>query len=230
MRHTQPPSRSIAVAVTATALSLGLSTGAAHAAGISVTANGSTVTVTTSVCSQVNGSWGTASLLSAGQTSFTQGRQVALTGTAGGQSAAWQSVSPGTYTVAVVCANNISAGTQSVAVTGGRATATAAPTYRQPAAPTYRQPAAPTYRQPAAPTYRQPAAPNVAPTFAPNGVRTYAPNAVPTAVPTRGVLGGLGGGVKDYGTLTLATGGTLVGAAMVATGWVLRRRSKAHRY
>ncbi|MFJ8349585.1 hypothetical protein ACIQ9J_25135 [Streptomyces sp. NPDC094153] len=214
MRHTQPPSRSITVAATAAALSLGLATGAAHAAGISVTANGSTVSVTTSVCSQVNGSWGTASLLSAGQTSFTQGRQVALTGTASGQSAAWQSVSPGTYTVAVVCANNISAGTQSVLVTGGRATPTAAPTYRQPVAP----------------TYRQPAAPNVVPTYAPNGVRTYAPNVLPTAAPTRGVLGGLGGGVKDYGTLTLAAGGTLVGAALVATGWVLRRRSKAHRY
>ncbi|MFF9125489.1 hypothetical protein ACF09J_19670 [Streptomyces sp. NPDC014889] len=216
MRHTQPPSRSIAVAATAAALSLGLATGTAEAAGISVTANGSTVSVTTSVCSQVNGSWGTASLLSAGQTSFTQGRQVALTGTASGQSAAWQSVSPGTYTVAVVCANNITAGTQSVVVSGGRATPTAAATYRQTPAPNV------------APTY----APNGVRTYAPNGVPTYVPNGVPTAAPTRGVLGGLGGGVKDYGTLTLAAGGTLVGAAVVATGWVLRRRSraKAHRY
>ncbi|MFI1287546.1 hypothetical protein ACH4VM_03420 [Streptomyces sp. NPDC020792] len=209
MRHTQPPSLSpsAAVAATAAVLALGLAAGPADAAGtgISVSANGSTVSVTTSVCSQVNGRWGTASLLTAGQTNFTQGRQVALTGMTGGQSAAWQSVSPGTYTVAVVCANNIMAGTQSIVVTGGRATATAAPTIRQ--------------------TY----APNVVPTYAPNAV-PYAPNIAPTVVPTRGVLGGVGGGVKDYGPLTLAVGGTLVGAAVVATGWVLRRRSKPSRF
>ncbi|MFE9310244.1 hypothetical protein ACIQCF_08410 [Streptomyces sp. NPDC088353] len=209
MRHTQPPSLSpsAAVAATAAVLALGLAAGPADAAGtgISVSANGSTVSVTTSVCSQVNGRWGTASLLTAGQTNFTQGRQVALTGMTGGQSAAWQSVSPGTYTVAVVCANNIMAGTQSIVVTGGRATATAAPTIRQ--------------------TY----APNVVPTYAPNVV-PYAPNIAPTVVPTRGVLGGVGGGVKDYGPLTLAVGGTLVGAAVVATGWVLRRRSKPSRF
>ncbi|MFF4862778.1 hypothetical protein ACWCRF_13680 [Streptomyces sp. NPDC002405] len=206
MRHTQPPSPSAAVTATAAVLALGLAAGPADAAGtgISVSANGSTVSVTTSVCSQVNGRWGTASLLAAGQTNFTQGRQVALTGMTGGQSAAWQSVSPGTYTVAVVCANNIMAGTQTIAVTGGRATATAAPPPRQ--------------------TY----APNVIP-YAPN-VAPYAPNIAPTVVPTRGVLGGVGGGVKDYGPLTLAVGGTLVGAAVVATGWVLRRRSKPSRF
>ncbi|MFB7738051.1 hypothetical protein ACFC08_27420 [Streptomyces sp. NPDC056112] len=216
MRHTQPPSLSPSAAVAATAalLVLGLAAGPADAAGtgISVSANGSTVSVTTSVCSQVNGRWGTASLLTAGQTNFTQGRQVALTGTTGGQSAAWQSVSPGTYTVAVVCANNIMAGTQSIVVTGGRATATAAPTFRQ------------TYAPNVVPTY----APNAVP-YAPNVV-PYAPNIAPTAVPTRGVLGGVGGGVKDYGPLTLAVGGTLVGAAVVATGWVLRRRSKPSRF
>ncbi|MFE7210275.1 hypothetical protein ACFY0A_22185 [Streptomyces sp. NPDC001698] len=214
MSHTQPPSPSAAVAATAAVLVLGLAAGPADAAGtgISVTANGSTVSVTTSVCSQVSGRWGTASLLTPGQTNFTQGRQVALTGTAGGQSAAWQSVSPGTYTVAVVCANNIMAGTQTIAVTGGRATATAAPKSRQ------------TYAPNAVPTY----APNVGP-YAPN-VGPYAPNIAPTAVPTRGVLGGVGGGVKDYGPLTLAVGGTLVGAAVLATGWVLRRRSKLSRF
>ncbi|GED89011.1 hypothetical protein ACIQMV_30370 [Streptomyces sp. NPDC091412] len=218
MRHTQPPSPSLspsaAVAATAAVLALGLAAGPADAAGtgISVSANGSTVSVTTSVCSQVNGRWGTASLLTAGQTNFTQGRQVALTGMTGGQSAAWQSVSPGTYTVAVVCANNIMAGTQSIVVTGGRATATAAPTFRQTKAPNV------------VPTY----APNVGP-YAPN-VGPYAPNIAPTVVPTRGVLGGVGGGVKDYGPLTLAVGGTLVGAAVVATGWVLRRRSKPSRF
>ncbi|MFJ5899179.1 hypothetical protein ACIQFZ_27745 [Streptomyces sp. NPDC093064] len=207
MSHTQPPSLSAAVAATAAVLALGLAAGPADAAGtgISVTANGSTVSVTTSVCSQVSGRWGTASLLTPGQTNFTQGRQVALTGTAGGQSAAWQSVSPGTYTVAVVCANNIMAGTQTIAVTGGRVTATAAPPSRQ--------------------TY----APNAVPPYTPN-LAPYAPNIAPTAVPTRGVLGGLGGGVKDYGPLTLAVGGTLVGAAVLATGWVLRRRSKPSRF
>ncbi|WP_445527511.1 hypothetical protein [Streptomyces cyslabdanicus] len=196
MRHTQPPSHSAAVATAAALLALGPAAGTADAAGtgISVSANGSTVTVTTSVCSQVNGRWGTASLLAGNQTNFTQGRQVALTGTAGGQAAAWQSVSPGTYTVAVVCANNITAGTQSINVTGGRV------------------------------------GPTVAPNVAPNVVPPNTPNIAPTAAPTRGVLGGLGGGVKDYGTLTLTVGGTLVGAAVVATGWALRRRSRPQRF
>jgi hypothetical protein len=136
------------------------------------------VTVTTSTCTQVNGSWGTASLLTSSQTNFTQGRQVALTGTRTSQTAAWQSVSPGTYTVIVVCSNNITAGTQSIAVSGA--------------------------------------------------VRNT-PTISATSAPPRGVAGGLGGGTKDYGPVTFAVGGALVGAALIATGWVLRRRSKPYR-
>ncbi|MGY1503091.1 hypothetical protein ACW4TU_42075 [Streptomyces sp. QTS52] len=50
-----------------------------------------------------------------------------------------------------------------------------------------------------------------------------------TASPTRGVMGGLGGAAEDYGTLTFAAGGALVACGLVATAWVLRRRSKPYR-
>ncbi|WP_189148496.1 hypothetical protein [Streptomyces lacrimifluminis] len=50
-----------------------------------------------------------------------------------------------------------------------------------------------------------------------------------TASPTRGVMGGLGGATKDYGTLTFAAGGALVACGAVATVWALRRRSKPYR-
>ncbi|WP_105972527.1 hypothetical protein [Streptomyces geranii] len=50
-----------------------------------------------------------------------------------------------------------------------------------------------------------------------------------TASPSRGVLGGLGGATKDYGTLTFAAGGALVASGVVATAWVLRRRAKPYR-
>ncbi|NED72609.1 hypothetical protein G3I51_09670 [Streptomyces sp. SID9944] len=175
MHSTQPLLRSAPV-VAAAALALGLAAGPAAAGpGIAVKAIGTTVSVTTSACTQVDGGWGTASLLSSGQTSFAQGRRIALAGTTVSQSAAWQSVPPGTYTVIVVCANNITAGTQSVTVS-----AAAAPTV--PA----------------------------------------------TSAPSRGVAGGLGGAARDYGPLTLAVGGTLVGLALIATGWVLRRRSRPY--
>ncbi|MEU7059194.1 hypothetical protein [Streptomyces sp. NPDC046197] len=178
MRTSQPLLRSGPVLAASAALAVGLTAGPAAAAGpgISVSTSGSTVSVTTSVCSLVNGSWGTASLLTSSQTNFTQGRQVPLTGTKSGQSAAWQNVSPGTYTVIVVCSNNITAGTQSVVVS----------------------------------------------------TRT-APTISATSSPSHGVMGGLGGGTKDYGPITFAVGGALVGTAMIATGWVLRRRSKPYR-
>ncbi|MFE2509963.1 hypothetical protein [Streptomyces naganishii] len=179
MRNTQPLFRSAPVAAVAAALACGL---AAHPAaagpGISVSTSGRTVSVTTSACTLVDGSWGTASLLTSSQTSFTQGRQVALTGTKVSQSAAWQSISPGTYTVIVVCANNITAGSQSVIVSGS-------------------------------------STPTISATSKP--------------APSRGVMGGEGGGTKDYGPLTFALGGSLVAVAMIATGWVLRRRSKPYR-
>ncbi|MFF4255214.1 hypothetical protein ACFY1L_28795 [Streptomyces sp. NPDC001663] len=47
--------------------------------------------------------------------------------------------------------------------------------------------------------------------------------------PSRGVMGGVGGGIQDYGPLTLGVGGALVGAGVIATGWYLRRRNKPHR-
>ena len=46
-----------------------------------------------------------------------------------------------------------------------------------------------------------------------------------TASPSRGVMGGIGGGSTDYGTLTLVAGGALVGTGIAATAWYLRRRS-----
>ncbi|MER6184769.1 hypothetical protein [Streptomyces sp. NPDC001652] len=113
MRTTQLLLRSGLTAAAAVALA---AVPAAAASGISVSTTGSTVSVTTSACSQVNGSWGTASLLNSGQANFAQGRQVTLSGTTSLQSAAWSNVSPGTYTVIVMCANNSTAGTQSVIV------------------------------------------------------------------------------------------------------------------
>ncbi|MFG2275932.1 hypothetical protein DMH25_38740 [Streptomyces sp. WAC 01325] len=51
-----------------------------------------------------------------------------------------------------------------------------------------------------------------------------------TASPSRGVMGGVGGGSQDYGTLTLVGGGVLVGTAVAGTAWYLRRRtSKPYR-
>jgi hypothetical protein len=43
-------------------------------------------------------------------------------------------------------------------------------------------------------------------------------------------MGGMGGGSKDYGTLTLVAGGALVGTGVLATAaWAMRRRSKPYR-
>ncbi|WP_309058993.1 hypothetical protein [Streptomyces sp.] len=174
MRTSKPLLGSGPTAAAAAALTLALTGPAAADTGISVSTTGSTVSVTTSACTQVNGSWGTASLLSGSQTSFSQGRQVALSGTASGQSAAWGDVAPGTYTVIVMCSNGNPAGTQSVVVT---------------------------------------------PAPSPSAVS-------PTASPSRGVMGGIGGGSKDYGTVTLVAGGTLVGTGLLATAWYVRRRSR----
>lgn len=145
--------------------------------GISVSTTGSTVSVTTSACTQDgNGNWGTASLLNSSQANFAQGRQVTLSGTSSQQSAAWSNVSPGTYTVIVMCSNNTTAGTQSVIVS-----------------------------------------------------TTTTPTISATASPSRGVMGGLGGGIKDYGPLTLGAGAALVGVGSIAAVWFLRRRAKPYR-
>lgn len=175
MRTTQLLLRS-----TAAAAGVGLlAAGPAFAAGISVSTTGTTVSVVTSACTtQVNGGYGTASLLTSSQTSFGQGRQVALSGTTVSQSAAWSSVSQGTYTVMVRCANGSNAGTQTVIVSGK----------------------------------------NVTPTIS--------ATATPAA---RGVRGGLGGTVESYGPLTLAAGGALTGAGVLAAAWFLRRRRRPYR-
>ncbi|QOV45081.1 hypothetical protein [Streptomyces chromofuscus] len=176
MRTSQPL---LGAAVTAAALPLALVAGPAAAnSGISVSTSGSTVSVTTSACTQLNGSWGTASLLSSGQATFAQGRRVPVTGSSALQNAAWTNVTPGTYTVVVMCANGNTAGTQSVIVSA-------------PSTPTI--------------------------------------SATTTPSPTRGVVGGVGGGSRDYGTLTLVAGGALVGTGVIAAAWYLRKRSKPYR-
>ncbi|MEV5145577.1 hypothetical protein [Streptomyces sp. NPDC052727] len=166
----------------AAALPAALAGPSAAVSGISVSTTGTTVSVVTSACTQINGSWGTAALLTNRQASFAQGRQVALSGTSVSQSAAWTAVSPGTYTVVVVCSSGLTAGSQSVIVSA------AAPASAKPTLSSTSRPA-----------------------------------------PSRGVMGGLGGAARDYGPLTLGVGAALVGAGVVATGWVLRRRSKPYR-
>ncbi|MGC5037225.1 MULTISPECIES: hypothetical protein [unclassified Streptomyces] len=116
MRNSSIVSRS-GLTVAAAALPLALAAvPAAAGPGISVSTTGSTVSVTTSSCTQINGSWGTASLLTSSQGSFAQGRQVTLSGTSTSQSAAWSNVTAGTYTVIVICSDGTTAGTQSVVV------------------------------------------------------------------------------------------------------------------
>ncbi|MFE3632678.1 hypothetical protein [Streptomyces cellostaticus] len=116
----------------AAALPASLAGPSAAASGISVSTTGSTVSVVTSACTQNNGSWGNASLIGSRQGTFSQGRQVALSGTTISQSAAWSGVSPGTYTVVVMCSNGTTAGTQSVVVsapTGASSAPTISSTY-----------------------------------------------------------------------------------------------------
>ncbi|MFJ5304522.1 hypothetical protein [Streptomyces sp. NPDC088350] len=178
MRTSQLLLRSGLTVTAAVALPLALTAGSAGAAsGISVSTTGSTVSVTTSACSQnrTTGVWGTGSLLTSSQGSFAEGRKATLAGTTVSQSTAWTNVTPGTYTVIVMCqSSSTPAGTQSVIVS-----TTTTPTV--------------------------------------------------TASPSRGVMGGLGGSTKDYGPLTLAAGGGLVGVGVIATAWFLRRRAKPYR-
>ncbi|MEU8979164.1 hypothetical protein [Streptomyces sp. NPDC048309] len=178
MRTTQTLLRSGLTAAAAAALPLALAAPSAVAfgSGISVSTTGSNVSVTTSACQSNGASFGSASLLSSGQANFSQGRQAPLRGTTTSQSASWSGVSPGTYTVVVVCYNGTTAGTQSIIVSA-----------------------------PATPTISS------------------------TASPSRGVMGGFGGAVKDYGTVTLVGGAVLVATGTVAAAWFLRRRSKPYR-
>ncbi|WP_328840953.1 hypothetical protein [Streptomyces europaeiscabiei] len=50
-----------------------------------------------------------------------------------------------------------------------------------------------------------------------------------TASPARGVMGGVGGATREYGTVTLVGGGALVAVGTGAAVWYLRRRAKPHR-
>ncbi|MFJ9963400.1 hypothetical protein [Streptomyces avermitilis] len=119
MRTIQLFSRSgLAVAAAALPLTLASPAAAAWSSGISVSTSGSNVSVITTSCSPFNGSLGNASLLSGSQANFTQGRLAMLTGSNISQSGAWSNVSPGTYTVVVVCANGSTAGSQTIIVSG----------------------------------------------------------------------------------------------------------------
>ncbi|MEV6503029.1 hypothetical protein [Streptomyces prunicolor] len=133
MRTFQLLLRSGLTVTAAAALPLALTAGTAGAAsGISVSTTGTTVSVTTSACSQnrTTGVWGTGSLLTSSQGSFAEGRKATLAGTTVSQSTAWTNVTPGTYTVIVMCQNvSTPAGTQSVIVSRSTTpTATASPT------------------------------------------------------------------------------------------------------
>jgi len=134
MRTSQLLLRSGLTVTAAAVLPLALTAGPAGAAsGISVSTTGTTVSVTTSACSQnrTTGVWGTGSLLTSSQASFAEGRKATLAGTTVSQSTAWTSVTPGTYTVIVMCQNATTpAGTQTVIVSAAatpRVTATASP-------------------------------------------------------------------------------------------------------
>ncbi|MFG3294025.1 hypothetical protein ACGF3G_35150 [Streptomyces sp. NPDC048179] len=143
MRTTRLLLRSGLTLAAAAALPTWLAGPSAAVTGISVSTIGTTVSVVTSACTQANGSWGNASLLNSGQTAFAQGRQVALAGTTVSQSAAWSGVSPGTYTVVVVCSNGGTAGTQSVIVSSAPAAPTTSSTTRSAAPSTTTRSAAP---------------------------------------------------------------------------------------
>ncbi|QIB47400.1 hypothetical protein [Streptomyces aureoverticillatus] len=51
------------------------------------------------------------------------------------------------------------------------------------------------------------------------------PTVSSTTTPARGVRGGIGGAVEDYGTTTLVAGGALVAVAMAGGAWFVRRRT-----
>ncbi|MGW3662997.1 hypothetical protein [Streptomyces sp. NPDC005141] len=74
-------------------------------------------------------------------------------------------------------------------------------------------------------------APTISATATPTATATATASAVATASasPSRGVMGGLGGAVKDYGTATVVGGAALVVTGTGAAAWFLRRRSKPHR-
>ncbi|MFM9370226.1 hypothetical protein [Streptomyces sp. Da 82-17] len=123
------PRSGLFVAAAAAPLALLASPATAAPTGINVSATGTTVQVTTTSCP----SGGKASLMGNGSASFAGGEQVDLAGGGTTQSASWQGVSPGTYTVAVICTGGASAGAQRVTVSSP--TSTTSPTTR-PTSPT----------------------------------------------------------------------------------------------
>ncbi|WP_189952507.1 hypothetical protein [Streptomyces alanosinicus] len=185
----------------AAALPAALAGPGAAASGVSVSTAGSTVSVVTSACTQINGSWGNAALLTSRQANFAQGRQSALAGTTISQSTAWTGVSPGTYTVVVLCSSGGPAGTQSVIVSPGSGgnTGTNAGTAVTGSGTGTGTGTSPTISSTSSPA------------------------------PSRGVMGGLGGAARDHGPLTLGLGAALVSGGVIATGWYLRRRSRPYR-
>ncbi|MYQ43650.1 hypothetical protein GTW40_00965 [Streptomyces sp. SID4985] len=224
MRNPRPLFRTGLSLAGAAALPVLFAGPSAAVSGISVSANGSIVSVSTSACAtQTKGSWGNASLLFGGQSSFEQGVRSALSGTAGSQSAAWSGVGPGTYTVMVICANGISAGTRTITV-GAASAPTISATSRPPATPS-RSAAAPS-RSTATPS-RGAVAPSRTTATPSRGTATASRAAV---LPSRGVAGGLGGAVSDYGPVTLGIGAGLAGSGIIAAAWFLRRPKPRRRY
>ncbi|MEU1408307.1 hypothetical protein ABZ471_39445 [Streptomyces sp. NPDC005728] len=195
LRCGMPAAAAVILPLTAT-----VGTAGATVSDINVTATGATVSAVTNACTRQNGSWGNAALLSAGQTSFAEGRQAALDGTSVSQSTAWYNIPPGTYTVIVMCSNGTIAGTKPVTVTS-RTSATL-PASSQPTFP-------------ASSELTLPASPQ--------------PTLGASSQPTRGATAGIGGTTRDYRSLTYAAGGVLLVAGLTATGWYLRRRTKPHR-
>ncbi|MDX3640368.1 hypothetical protein [Streptomyces sp. MB09-02B] len=60
-------------------------------------------------------------------------------------------------------------------------------------------------------------------------VTAATPTISTTSSPARGVMGGVGGATREYGTVTLVGGGALVAVGTGAAVWYLRRRAKPHR-
>ncbi|MEU4932482.1 hypothetical protein AB0G54_39315 [Streptomyces yokosukanensis] len=195
----------------AAALPATLAGPSAAASGITVGTAGSAVSVVTSACTRINGSWGNAALLADGQADFAQGQQSALAGTAVSQSAGWAGVGPGMYTVVVVCSSGTTAGTQSVMVSSSSVSSSS------PSSSSVSSSSVPTVSSTTSPkSSSMPLSPS------------SSPSSSSSAVPSRGVMGGLGGAARTYGTLTLGVGTALVSTGVIATGWYLRRRAKPY--
>ncbi|WP_190190918.1 hypothetical protein [Streptomyces minutiscleroticus] len=211
--------RSGLTATAAAALPLAPAAGQAAAAGpgITVTFSSSTVQANTTAC----GGGGDAALLSTGQTTFAQGRRTPLT-TGSTQSASWSGVGSGTYTVAVVCSNGTTAGTQSITVSQDTSPTTSSTSSPPPSASPSPSPSGSTS-----------ASASASPSSSASASVPPSPSASvpvsPSPSVTRGVMGGLGGGTRDRGTFTTVAGGALVTAGLAGSVWCLSRRVRTKR-